>query len=428
MYRPSSVVAAIIALSIAGILASPGFGIGTTAPSWEPRQLVAERLEPAYPPSRFDSVSLAYDHWGHPGLAYTLTDNNLALSELYYARHMTGFGWGSRPLVESEAPLGSASMAFDRHERPAIGYREGLASWTGASWSFNSTEGGGRLAFDLYGTAAIAQARTAEPPMESVRFLAGPRDAGGFDTVETVAEWHSGGAATTTVHGLAFDALNRPIVAYSAPDPADPYGAAEIALAIKDPAVGWMTTTLDRVSPQEPWEPIPSIHASLAIDPDTGIPVVAYSVDGAEGSELYYIEWNGSAWNRSVLASGGRLPSLQFDPGDGHPAVAYVDAATGALELSWHDGDLWQSQTVDDQVRVSGAPSLAFNDYGTGFPSIAYFTDNFDAMPPEAFRSSLYFIEDPAPLPEPSAFGLLFLGAGLACVRRRAIVLNHRAG
>ena len=72
-------------------------------------------------------------------------------------------------------------------------------------------------------------------------------------------------------------------------------------------------------------------------------------------------------------ATSGVYPSLAFDPADGNPAIAYCDITNGDLKLAWHDGSTWQTQTVDAVGNVGCTPSLAFNDYGSGFPSIAYF-------------------------------------------------------
>ena len=99
-------------------------------------------------------------------------------------------------------------------------------------------------------------------------------------------------------------------------------------------------------------------------------------------------------------------PSLAFDPADGRPAIAYEDSSD--LEFAWFDGSVWQTQTVD--ATAGRNPSLAFNEYGDGWPVIAY----FEGVVP----GHLYVVRDPPGLPEPATLSLLALG-GLAIIRRR---------
>jgi hypothetical protein len=74
---------------------------------------------------------------------------------------------------------------------------------------------------------------------------------------------------------------------------------------------------------------------------------------------------------------------------------------------------MWETQTVDWLGDVGFTPSLAFNDYGSGFPSIAYFNNSIPG--------SLLFIEDPpgAAVPEPAAATVLLAGALLWCALPR---------
>ena len=57
--------------------------------------------------------------------------------------------------------------------------------------------------------------------------------------------------------------------------------------------------------------------------------------------------------------------------------------------------------------------SLAFNDFGTGFPSIAYFDE-------DGATDNIYFIEDPpAAVPEPGSLVLLAIGVAAIWFRCR---------
>ncbi len=96
-----------------------------------------------------------------------------------------------------------------------------------------------------------------------------------------------------------------------------------------------------------------------------------------------------------------------------NPAIAYFKNTNDDLKLAWHDGVSWQTQTVDAVGNVGHTPSLAFNDFGNGFPSIAYFEEAGPGT------DNLYFIEDPLPVPEPRAVWLLACGAALVATARR---------
>jgi hypothetical protein len=133
-------------------------------------------------------------------------------------------------------------------------------------------------------------------------------------------------------------------------------------------------------------------YPSLAIDPDTGYPAIAYH-DSAN-QNLVYAEWDGDQWvatNVDTAGITGLWPSLAFDPADGNPAIAYHSQTDGDLMFAWHDGVQWNTQVAVNgtfEVPTGFTPSLAFNDFGTGFPAIAYF----------GIDSNLYFVEDPPKL------------------------------
>jgi hypothetical protein len=195
------------------------------------------------------------------------------------------------------------------------------------------------------------------------------------------------------------DSLNRPLFAHK-------YVTAggQIELASEDPGVGWVTGVIDSNGGAG--------APSLAIDPDTSFPAVAYR----RANGPWYADWDGTAWNpikvNSTAFVGGT--SLAFDPADGNPVFAYqVGASLQDLHLAWFDGAVWQNQLVDSD-GVGLFPSLAFNTFGNGFPSIAYMVDqgSFD---------DLYFIEDPpAAVPEPNTLALAILPLA------RLLLLNRR--
>jgi hypothetical protein len=185
-----------------------------------------------------------------------------------------------------------------------------------------------------------------------------------------------------------------------------------LRFSIEEPGLGWVTTTLDDSGDT-------GYYPSIAIDPDTGYPAIAYTYFELGLGYLRFAAWDGDSWNSvTVDPSGdaGHSPSLAFDSADGNPAIAYRDESTDDLKLAWHDGTSWQTQTVDAVGNVGYTPSLAFNDYGTGFPSIAY----FDAG--SGGTGHLYFIEDPpAAVPEPGTQILWMLCVAVLSRRRQLV-------
>lgn len=368
----------------------------TSTPSWKDRELVADNL---VNPNFTDENQLAFDHHGNPGIAYYDDVNN----ELRYARRVSGIGWVSG-LVDDVGNTGQRpSLAFDRYERPAIAYLEtGLidvrfAHFDGTDWqthlAFDGTDLVQQsLAFDLLGRPAIAVGQ-----ISGLTFIHDTDGDFRFDDETPVT-------VTTDFAidiDLAFDALNRPHIVFE-----NITVGGQIDIAIKDSGVGWVTGTIDdNGGPLRP---------SLAFDPETGFPAVAYG----RGNGPWYAEWDGTTWNPVQVAPSFAIggTSLAFDPADGNPAFVYQEGITSYdLYFAWHDGSSWQHQIVDSDT-VGIFPSLAFNPFGNGFPSIAYTVD-------QGTFDDLYFIEDPPTLvPEPSAAVMLAMGIAGIFVRRRTHV------
>jgi hypothetical protein len=106
---------------------------------------------------------------------------------------------------------------------------------------------------------------------------------------------------------------------------------------------------------------------------------------------------------------GGADRILAYDH-HGRPGVVYIDGNGEDVRFARRLPAVgWQTQTVDYAGDVGWCPSLAFNEYGTGWPGITYFDH----------AGNLYYIEDPPAVPEPATLALLAAGAAVLIARRR---------
>ena len=379
---------------------APAGAIGTTPPSWQPRETVTGTLADHRDMFGADR-SLAYDHHGNPGIAFF----DDVSSDLRYARRVPGVGW-VHSAIDTVGNVGSyPSLAYDRYERPAISYYDitnfdlKYARLNGGAWQLETVDMTGSvglhtsLAFDRLGRPAIAYYDGGNSSLKYVQDSDGDFSLVDEAPVTVVNQFFEG-----IWPSLVFDPWNRPMIAHW-DDTND-----HLRFSVQEPGIGWATATVDSTGAA-------GSAPSIAIDPDTGFPAIAFW--DRTNVNLRYAAWNGDIWNLTSLdtpGSVGQNSSLAFDPADGNPAIAYYDETNGDLKLAWHDGTVWQTQPVDTVGNVGRVPSLAFNDYGTGFPSIAYFDGG----------TSLFFIEDPpASVPEPGTLVLLAMGVAAGWKRRR---------
>jgi hypothetical protein len=391
-----------LAVLLFGLCNPPAGAIGPTPPSWHPREIVTSSMGDAVGMVGADR-SLAYDHHGNPGIAFYDAVND----DLRYARRVPGIGW-VHSAVDTNGNVGvHPSLAYDRYERPAVSYFGPntdlkYARFTGDTWLLESLDqigtGGGfsSLAYDPLGRPAIAYQDGTTGRLRFVHDSDSDFSLVDETPVTVVNEFVEGNYAS-----LVFDSLSRPMIAHQAGP------APKLRFSVREPGIGWVTTTVDGGGAT-------GYYPSIAIDPDSGFPAMAYYDNSIVA--LRYANWNGASWNLTTVDEDtGDYPSLAFDSVDGNPAIAYSDHINRDLKLAWHDGNAWQSQTVDAVGDVGSSPSLAFNDFGNGFPSISYFD----------FTTSLFFVEDPPTVPEPASMILIAVGMALASsTRKRRLIVR----
>ena len=404
-YTAASVAAAALAM----MTAAPAGAIGITPPTWKPREWVGSGFTPA----AHDGANryLAYDHHGNPGIAAIGGGAGLLIS-----RRLPGSGWS----VGHTGYLGDSSptLVYDPHELPIISkelsgglfvnHPSSSSLWTSATVELTSSNvGNASMALDIDGKVGLAYSKSGS--LFFIEDTDGDLDFADEGTIYL---------ASDDLQSLAYDPLNRPMIAHQEWDGAI---AGSLFFTVRDSAF-WASKQVDG-------DPgildIPAMP-SLAINPKTGLPAIAYTAGtSGQGWELRYAEWNDTSndWDITMVdPATTHNASLAFDPADGNPAIAYYDADSTALRFAWYNGSSWQHQTLDNDGDVGLYPSLAFNDFGDGFPSVAYFDSS----------GALYFQHDPpTTAPEPGTLGMILVG-GLAAVgllrrRRTSTGPSHQA-
>jgi len=116
---------------------------------------------------------------------------------------------------------------------------------------------------------------------------------------------------------------------------------------------------------------------SLALD-SRGYPHISYfnqTTSDSTPSQLYYLSWNGTGWDRETVAvplsKRDFSTSLAIDAQD-IPHIAYCDVAGKALIYATRSpsGD-WSTQTVVQGPDLLRIPFLALSPSGS--PGIAYY-------------------------------------------------------
>jgi subtilisin family serine protease len=223
-------------------------------------------------------------------------------------------------------------LAFGPDGRPAIAYSTStnalkLATSNGSSWTVETVargedaKTGVSLAFDPVGTPTISYGWGA---------LKVARRTGACWAVSTVEP----AGAYNVVTCIAFDRSGSATVSYGT------NGGLKVARAV---GAEWTTEVIDHV--------VAPRYTSLAFDPATGEPAVAYSAQtGVDSFDTLKLARSvGGVWRVEVVATGvagyGVFASLAFDPVDGNPSIVHR-TAPGISFLHWN-GASWDTEYVD---------------------------------------------------------------------------------
>jgi hypothetical protein len=380
-------------------------------PVWKSPESLATSV--SYDNQRGDRF-LAYDHYGVPSVVSITSGGTVNFS-----RQLDGVNWVTGNFGGSSAK--HASLAFDRRELPGVTYGDssGLhyVYFSSATSSFQNnlvdntsvslrqwTLGTG-IAFDLYGRPAVAATVNdgSSGDLYAVRDTNQDGVLSSADTLELVT------TNPDQFPSLVFDQQNRPVIA-SRNSPVS------IDVAIKDPFLPWATKLLS--SNANPGSP-DTVIGSIAIDPTDGMPGVTWT-NLTIGPDLRYAKWNQleNQWDSTIVVSTSSTQygntSLAYDPSDGRPAISYSDSS-GNVKFAWFNGSAWTTQTVlSTGTAFAPRTSLAFNQYGHGFPAIAYITNTGSGT------GDLKFVVDPTNgVPEPAAVVLFGVGVVLLSASRR---------
>jgi hypothetical protein len=357
---------------------------------------------------------LAFDHYGTPSTSFSLI-NTTGSNSVQHAQHTSLGLWSSRELANGVGVGIRTAIAFDRSERPSIAWVNTTEAVQG---QFN------------YGTnGSVGTAANATRPIINMNYdlagnlrgMYGGSSSGDFSSISYNGTTYSS-AAMASIPGvnIVYDAQmtvdNRGLRQIAART--NLTGGGQALALLSEPAGGpWATSNLALADFVD--------GASIATNPLDGSLAVAYSTYNASTntSKLIYTKFSGNSSTTTEILSFNTFRyqdvSLAFDRSDGRPAIAFERRvnSNSAQELwyAWlNASSVWQTSLVDSTISMDApegsmprGPSLAFDDYGTSWPAIAYVDSN----------GALNTAFDP-PAPEP-AFLPLLLVLSASIIRRR---------
>ncbi len=302
-------------------------------------------------------VALAYDPIGNPAIAYRDSTND----QVKFA-HFNGSSWD----VETVAAGRSVDLAYDPLTgEPTISYRLGpdasvmFARFDGFSWDIQLvTDKSSRLgmetslAYDSIGNPSISHHKSHGQGrgLKLARFN------------DLTQQWDIevlGPGIHVPFNSLAYGQDGNPSIAYIYHHTHP--GVLKIA---RFNGASW---DIEIVDSRDPYRGV-----SLAYDPVSGDPAIAYNIRGEENVRIpTFARWNGTTWEIEAVDSVGSETSLAYDS-SGVPFIS-IKAST-QIKVAQRIGTVWEIEIVEN-VAVAGQTSLAFDQLGN--PSVSYYdTDN----------------------------------------------------
>ncbi len=380
-------------------------------PSWS--IVTVHEVGPGYFPG---APCLAFDHYGVPGVSWARVPIGSGATTVQYSRPTALGMWVHHTVASGDGVGLRTALAFDRAERPVV-------AWTSSGGSLSAR-------YNFASTQMVAGDIDSYHPNISIYF----DPAGELQGVFT--------KASAAFHGMTYDGpdfettpLFQPAAGGSIDDcdmVTDHQGYRHVIA--RESFIGDDDNVLlASESAAGAWFYDRSIKADairgvdIAVNPLTDGVGYAYSIfdsDTAE-SKLCYSEFNGISIDTTEIFSSIDMSfedlSLAFDPVDGRPAIAYerfsVAPYANAVRLAYLDESLtWQDSLIDDTVSLTAPfnmmrkPSLAFDDYGTSWPAVAYVDED---------NSLNIAFDPPGAAPEPATAVLLLVSLAVWQRRRR---------
>jgi hypothetical protein len=378
-------------------------------PVWT-RSLIINNMPPN---TTVSSPVLAFDHYGTPGVSWSLCSATGGNNTVWCSQ-LSGMGfWTHHQLATGQGIGAWTALTFDRAERPIIGWVNSDGTVKG-QFNFGTTQ--------QIGTGANASRAALSMECDLAGDLRGM-----FAKVSPAGNFFAIGYSGGNFNSTNMVTINDGGTIIDAAMTTDQRDGLRHLIAREDLDGGGEAVVVASESTSGDWGFVRLITATevkgvdIAVDPTDGRVALAYTTfdTGPDRSTLWYAKFNGvTLVPQSVLeptTDSLEDVSLAFDLSDGRPAIAFErfvsSTGHGNLQFAYLDAaSQWQTSVVDDDVSLEASmprrPSLAFDDYATSWPAIAYIDGG--GYPRVAF--------DPA-VPEPASLGLL--SAGLVLLPRR---------
>lgn len=362
------------------------------------------------------SPILAFDHNGTPAVSWSAFAGPPGTDAVSRSER-SGLGlWATRPV--STGPALQTALSFDRAERPTT------------VWIDNFGAVLGQINDGITQTVAAGGASFSQPALSLTHDLAG--NLRGVFSGATPGDLFSISESGGSLSNASIGTLPGVNVLMDLRLTTDDRGLAHLIARVDLAAGGEGVIIASEPSFGGDWPSAVLVGADavngvgIARDPADGNVALAYTTFEfvTNTSTLFYSKFDGITFNTTQVLSStsdsfGDI-SLAFDLSDGRPAIAFeqqvASPAADQLMFAFLDATAtWQTSLVDDTISISSVqgtlrgPSLAFDDFGTSFPAIAY----IDA------DESLVVSFDPPGVPEPSTLCLLGIGLLIMAGRRR---------